>query len=51
MESYYCSRCRKFVLVSLGLFNHPHAGTKECLYCRRCGGMVYLRKQEGKHAV
>ncbi|GAH40714.1 unnamed protein product [marine sediment metagenome] len=46
LEGYYCLKCKKFVLTSLGLFQHPHLGNKTCLYCRRCGGMVYLKEQE-----
>jgi len=50
-EGYYCIRCNKFVLVNQGIFLHPHAGQQSCRVCYRCGGMVYLREQEEKHAV
>lgn len=51
MEGYYCSRCNKFVLAMKGYFNHPQEGMKECLVCRRCGGMVYPKEQGGAYAV
>lgn len=46
-QGYYCEKCRKFVLAVGGSFNHPDLGMKTCLTCAKCGGMVYLKKQEG----
>jgi len=44
-EGHFCERCQKFVLAQQGYFQHLHEGTKTCLVCRKCGGMVYLKFQ------
>lgn len=49
-EGYYCSKCDKFVSVTVDYFSHPHEGMKTCLVCRKCGRMVCLRTQEEANA-
>ncbi len=43
---YYCDKCKKFVLVVSGMFNHPDRGDSPCKVCYRCRGMVYLKMQD-----
>ncbi len=50
MEGYYCEKCNKFVLTTMGEFIHPHTGKQSCLVCCKCGGMVYIRKREEAYA-
>jgi len=44
-ESYYCGKCKGFVIPVKGGVIHPHLGQTPALVCPKCGGSVYLRKE------
>ena len=42
-ETYYCNKCRDYVVPVLGFFHHPDLGQQQGVVCPKCGTLVYLK--------